>query len=75
MADPVEVLKNALSLDVRDRAAIAQKLLASLEGLSEDEAERLWAEEAQRRLEEYRAGHAEGVPAEEVARKAEKLFR
>jgi putative addiction module component (TIGR02574 family) len=75
MADPVEVLKHALSLDVRDRAAIAQELLASLEDLNEDEAERLWAEEAQRRLEEYRAGHAEAVPAEEVARKAEKLFR
>jgi len=75
MSDPAEVLKNALSLDVPDRAALAQRLLASLEDLSEEEAERLWAEEAQRRLEEYRAGRARAVSAEDVAKKAEKLLR
>lgn len=75
MPDVAEVLKNALSLDVQDRAALAQRLLASLEELSEEEAERLWAEEAQRRLDEYRAGRANAIPAEEVAKKAENLFR
>jgi putative addiction module component (TIGR02574 family) len=75
MRNPAEVLQEALRLDVRDRAALAQELLASLEAVSEQEAERLWAEEAQRRLEEYRAGRAEAVTAKEVARKAEKLFR
>ncbi len=75
MTTPAEVFKNALNLDVDDRAALAQELLASLEELSEEEAERLWAEEAQRRLEEYRAGRAKAVAAEEVAQKAERLFR
>lgn len=75
MPDPVEVFKDALNLDVGDRAALAQELLTSLEQLSEEEAERLWAQEAQRRLEEYRAGRAKAVAAEEVAKKAEKLFR
>lgn len=75
MSDPAEVFKNALSLDVHDRAALAQGLLASLEELSEEEAEHLWAEEAQRRLEEYRAGRAKAVPAEEVMKKAERLFQ
>ena len=75
MSDPAEVFKNALKLEVHDRAALAKRLLASLEELSEEEAERLWAEEAQRRLEEYRAGRARAVPAEEVVKKAEKLFR
>ncbi len=75
MSDPKEVFKHALNLDVHDRAALAQRLLASLEELSEEEAERLWAEEAQRRLEEYRAGRAKAVPAEEVVKKAERLFR
>ena len=75
MSDAAEVFKNALSLDVQDRAALAQRLLASLEELSEEEAARLWAEEAQRRLDEYRAGRAQAVPAEEVAKKAESLFR
>ena len=72
MADLAEVLKNALSLNVNDRAALAERLLASLDDLDEEEAERLWAEEAQRRLEEYRAGVA-GSP--DVAKKAERLFR
>jgi len=75
MSDPVEVFKSALSLNVQDRAALAQRLLASLEELSEEEADRLWADEAQRRLEEYRAGRAVAVPAEEVVKRAERLFR
>ena len=75
MSDLAEALRNALSLSVHDRAAMAEKLLASLEELSEEEAERLWAEEAQRRLQEYRAGRALAVGAQEVAGKAEKLFR
>ena len=75
MPDPAEVLKDALSLDVHDRAALAQRLLASLDELSEEEAERLWAEEAQRRREDHHAGRARSVPAEEVAKRAAKLFR
>jgi putative addiction module component (TIGR02574 family) len=75
MSNLAEILKNALSLDVHDRATLAERLLASLEELSEEEADRLWADEAQRRLEEYRAGRAKGVPAEEVHEKAEKLLR
>jgi putative addiction module component (TIGR02574 family) len=75
MPDPAEVFKNALSLNVQDRAALAQRLLASLEELREEEAERLWAEEAHRRLDGYRAGRATATPAEEVAKKAESLFR
>jgi putative addiction module component (TIGR02574 family) len=75
MSNLAEILKNALSLDVYDRATLAERLLASLEELSGDEADRLWAEEAQRRLEEYRAGRAKAVPADEVHEKAERLFR
>ncbi len=75
MADLAELLKNALSLDVDDRAALAERLLASLDDLDEQEAERLWAQEAQRRLQEYRAGRAGSTDAQEVARKAQKLFR
>lgn len=52
MANLAEVIKGAMSLDVRDRAMLAEKLLASLDELSEDEADRLWAEESQRRLDQ-----------------------
>lgn len=75
MPDPAEVFEHALRLKVEDRAALAQRLLASLEDLSEEEAESLWAEEAQKRLQEYRAGRARAVPAHEVAQKADSLLR
>jgi len=75
MPDLGEVLKNALSLKLDDRAALAERLLASLDELDEEEAERLWAEEAQRRLDNYRAGRAGATEARDVARKAQRLFR
>ncbi len=75
MSDPAEVVKDALSLDVHDRATLAQRLLDSLEELSEEEGERLWAEEAKRRLEEYHAGRAKVVRAEDVGARAQRLFR
>jgi putative addiction module component (TIGR02574 family) len=75
MPDLSEVLKSALSLKLDDRATLAERLLASLDDLDEEEAERVWAEEAQRRLEEYHAGRAASVQAQDVADKAEKLFR
>ena len=75
MADLVKVLDDALNLEVQDRATLAERLLASLEELSPEEADRLWAEEAERRLAEFRAGRATAVPAEEVHKKAERLLR
>mgnify|MGYP003551811298 FL=1 len=75
MANLGEILKSALSLEVRDRATLAERLLASLEEITEEEAEKLWAEEAERRLNEYRAGRAKAVPADEVHKKAERLFQ
>ena len=75
MPDPADVFEHALRLKIEDRAALAQQLLASLEEVSEEEAENLWAEEAHRRLQEYRAGRARAVPAQEVANKAGSLLR
>ena len=75
MSDLDEALQHALRLDVHDRAALVERLLESLEELPEEEAERLWAEEAERRLTAYRAGRARAVRAEEVHEKAERLFR
>lgn len=75
MPDRAEVLKSALSLNVDDRAAVAEKLLASLDDLDEEESARLWVQEAARRLEEYRAGRVGAAEAQDVAKKAERLFR
>ena len=74
MPDLDEVLRTALSLDVHDRARLAEKLLASLDALSEEEAERLWADEAERRLRDYRAGRTGAVSAADVAQRVQRLF-
>jgi putative addiction module component (TIGR02574 family) len=70
-----EVLREALVLDVQDRAALAEELLASLDEITEPEADRLWAIEAKRRLDEHDAGLTDSIPAHEVAEKAKKLLR
>jgi len=75
MPDLAEVLKSALSLNADDRAAVAERLLASLDDLDEEEAARLWTEEASRRREDFRACRAGSVEASDVANKAERLFR
>lgn len=57
-------------LDLADRAKLAEQLLASLDDPSDAEVEKLWLEEAKRRLVAYRAGQGEAIPAEEVFRRA-----
>jgi hypothetical protein len=44
-----EIEAEALKLDPKARARLAEKLLESLETLSDQENERVWAEEADRR--------------------------
>lgn len=63
-----EVEAAALALDVAARARLAQRLLHSLEDLSEEEIENLWAEEALRRDGELDAGTAKARGAEDVFR-------
>ena len=75
MADLAEVLKSALDLELEDRAALAERLLTSLEELSPGEAERVWGVEAERRLQQLRDGRARTVAAAEVHKKAEQLLR
>ena len=53
-----------------DRAALAEKLLRSLEGISEAENELLWLAEAERRLLEIQSGQVETLPGEDVLRRA-----
>ena len=57
-----------LKLDPKSRAQLAEKLLRSLDTLSDAENARLWAEEAQRRDAEMDADPGVGRPAEDVFR-------
>ena len=69
-----EVEAAALSLDLSGRAALAEKLLRSLEDPSQEEIEQLWAEEALRRDEELDAGKAKARDGEEVLRELRARF-
>ena len=65
-----ELEAEALKLNPNSRARLAEKLLHSLEGVTEAEIEHLWTEEALRRNEEMEQGIATGRPAEDVIRDA-----
>ena len=58
--------KDLLRLDHRVRARLAHVLLASLDALTDDENERLWVEEAERRAVELRADPTIGIPLEDA---------
>jgi len=66
-----EQLENeALKLSPEARAELAEKLLRSLEDLSDEDIQRLWAEEAVRRDAELDSGTASMRDAEDVFREA-----
>lgn len=58
----------ALSLPRGERARLAERLLASLD--EEGEVEEAWRDEVRRRLEAYRKGEMEAVPANKVLEEA-----
>ena len=57
-------------LDLKDRATLAKRLVESLDELSPAEIEALWAEEAERRLDELEQGMVAEIPAEDALRRA-----
>jgi hypothetical protein len=69
-----QVENEALKLKPQERAELAEKLLRSLEDLSEEEIERLWVKEAIRRDAEIDSGSASMRDAEDVFRDARARF-
>jgi hypothetical protein len=65
-----EIENAALKLNPNLRAKLAEKLLHSLESLTEAENERIWAEECLRRNEELEKGTAVERSGEDVLRDA-----
>ena len=63
-----ELENAALKLDPKSRARLAERLLASLERLSDAENAQLWAEEAQRRDLELDKDQALARSSEDVLR-------
>jgi len=59
------ILDQALELSPSERADVAEKLLFSLDS-PDSEMDKLWAKEADNRVEEYEKGNLETISAEEV---------
>jgi putative addiction module component (TIGR02574 family) len=65
-----ELEAEALKLKPAARARLAERLLGSLEDLSEEENAKIWAEEAERRSAAWDAHPDSGRPADTVFREA-----
>jgi hypothetical protein len=69
-----QIEKEALQLSSAQRAMLAQKLLLSLDELSENEIHEEWLKEASNRAEQLDLGRVESVPADVVRAKAKSLL-
>jgi hypothetical protein len=65
-----ELETEALKLGPEARARLADRLLDSLENLSDEENARLWAGEAERRAAQWDTNEGSGRPAADVFREA-----
>lgn len=63
-----QLINEAVSLPVEERALVVDSLLRSL-NQPESGIDKKWAKEAKRRLDELRSGQVEAISGEEVFRK------
>jgi putative addiction module component (TIGR02574 family) len=68
-----ELIEEAVSLPVEERAMIADSILRSLNA-PEPDIDRKWIAVAQRRLEELRSGQVKPIPGEQVFARVWKRF-
>ena len=76
MANPARQIESkALKLSPRKRARLAERLISSHDEEVDADAEVVWVREAERRLDELRAGKVKGKAAAGVFRKARAALR
>ncbi len=63
---PNHVFEDALALPTDERLVLVERLLESLTPAPSAEIDRLWAEEAERRIDQIDRGEAKTIPAEVV---------
>jgi putative addiction module component (TIGR02574 family) len=67
MSIPIEqIAEAALALPSDARALLADRLVESLDPLTDQDVRDAWASESLRRLDEVRSGKVKAIPAEEV---------
>jgi len=75
LANLKECKTQALRLAPKERAVLAQCLIASLDAVDDAQIEALWLEEAERRYQEYKKGNVTARPADEAIREARSAIR
>ncbi len=68
------LLKEVLSLPFDMRTALVGRLLESLNVPTQKEVDRLWAKEAERRIEEVNSGKVSLIPGDQVFENVRKRF-
>ena len=68
-----QLIDEAISLPVEERALVVDSLLRSL-NQPESEIDKIWAKEAKRRLDELMSGRVKAIPGEEVFGKVWERF-
>jgi len=67
MAKTIEDIENEIrSLSTDDRMHLLRDLIADLDGSMDEDVEKAWLEEAERRYKQLKEGKVELIPAEEV---------
>ena len=67
--------RDAMLLSRQERALLVESLLATLDPGDEIDAEELWAQKAERRYQEYRAGRIASKPAKQVLEDSKNILK
>jgi putative addiction module component (TIGR02574 family) len=73
--DSKKIMEEALKLSPMDRADLIEKLLSSFELSDRDEIDKLWAEEAESRINAYERGEIKSQPASKVFDEINKRYK
>jgi len=65
-----DIERQARSLPLKERAALARVLIEELDPSIDTDAEQLWVDEAQRRYDAYLKGELEALPGDDVMARA-----
>jgi putative addiction module component (TIGR02574 family) len=63
-----QIYAEAIALDVREREALAEELLLTVDDGTREEVDAAWAEEIERRIAEYERGEVKAIPGDQVLR-------
>jgi putative addiction module component (TIGR02574 family) len=70
-----EIMGAAMALSPDEREMLAEHLIESLDPEDQDTINRLWVDEAKRRLKEIEDGVVEPIPGEEVMRRLRSRYK